>query len=269
MASLVYDAHAYLGNNPGWAQMGLPVPLDGDGWVEMMDRSGVHGALIAPQGGGREQFFRPDMDRIAAAIKKYPGRIFGMCRVRPRSGQEAVDELRRRVEEQGFSALKMNTLDDNYRFDDRKLMDPIVEAGARLGILLYFHTGDRHGETCQPKMIGDLAVEYPDTNFNIGHVGYPGFTDQIIPTLKRAPNTNVETAGMFLPILLQNVIDEVGATRILIGSNGPNSAIELPHVMVSKYMNKLTPEQKALITGGNFRRVLKLDGRGAAAGRSR
>lgn len=256
---MIYDGHAYLGNSPGWAQMGLPVPLDGDGWVEMMDRSGVDGVLVAPPGVGKKDLYRPDMNRIAEAIKKYPGRFFGMCRVRPREGQKAIDELRFRVEQQGFSALKMNSLDDDYRFDDRKLLDPILKTAADLGILMYFHTGDRHGESCQPKMVADIAVDFPETNVNIGHVGYPGFTDQIVPSLRRAPNANVETAGVFHPIFLQNVIDEVGASRVMIGSNGPNSPIELPHVMVNKYMNKLTPEDKALITGGNFRRVLKVD----------
>jgi predicted TIM-barrel fold metal-dependent hydrolase len=255
----VYDAHAYLGNNPAWAQSGLPVPLDADGWIGMMDRSGVYGALVAPPGVGKDEHFRPDMDRIAVGIKKYPGRLFGMCRVRPRSGRRAVDELRFRVEEQGFSALKMNTLDDDYRLDDRKLLDPVLETAVNLNILLYFHTGDRHGETCQPRMIGDIADDFPQANFNIGHVGYPGWTDQIIPVLKKSPNTHVETAGVFLPALLQGVIDEVGPTRVMIGSNGPNSPIELPHVMVNKYMNRLSPHDKALVVGGNFRRVLRLD----------
>lgn len=256
---MIHDVHAYLGNNPNWAQMGLPVPLEAEAWIEMMDYSGVHGALVAPPGVGKDDYFRPDMDRIARGIRKYPGRLFGMCRVRPREGNKAVDELRFRVEEQGFSALKLNTLDDDYRLDDRRLLDPIIETAVRLRILLYFHTGDRHGETCQPRMIGDIAVAYPEADFNIGHVGYPGWTDQIIPVLKRAPNTRVETAGMFGPALLQGIIDEVGATRVMIGSNGPNSPIELPHVMVNKYMNKLSPEEKALVVGGNFRRVLRLD----------
>ena len=29
----IYDAHAYLGDNPIWGQMGLPVPLEADGWI--------------------------------------------------------------------------------------------------------------------------------------------------------------------------------------------------------------------------------------------
>jgi predicted TIM-barrel fold metal-dependent hydrolase len=54
------------------------------------------------------------------------------------------------------------------------------------------------------------------------------------------------------------IVDEVGATRVLMGSNGPNTPIDLPHIMINKYMNKLTDEEKALITGGNFERILGL-----------
>ncbi len=256
---MICDAHAYLGNSPGWAQMGLPVPLDGHAWVEMMDRSGVDRALVAPPGVGAQQDFKPDMDRIAQAMRDYPERLFGFCRVKPRRGQTAIDELRMRVEEQGFRAIKMNTLDDDYRLDDRALIDPVMQAANEFGIVVFFHTGDAHGETCQPSMVADIAVDFPSTTFIIGHCGYVGYQHQTAPSLKRAPNTVAETAGLLTPAIIQGIVDEVGAQRVLIGSNGPNTPIELPALMVNKYMNKLNPEEKALITGGNFERILRLD----------
>ena len=74
-----YDTHAYLGNNPLWTLSGLPVPLEGDAWVEMQDGAGIDGALVAPPGIGVAEDFKPDMDRIARAIKKYPARLFGFA----------------------------------------------------------------------------------------------------------------------------------------------------------------------------------------------
>ncbi len=257
--TLIYDAHGYLGNNPVWAQTGLPVPFEGPDWIKMMDSTGFDGALVAPPGVGAPDDYLPDMDRIAAAIKEFPGRIFGMCRLKPSQGQKALDQLRFRVEEQGFHALKMNTLDDNYRLDDRRLLDPIFELAAELGILMYFHTGDSHGETCQPSMVADVAVDFPSANFSIGHCGYPGWTDQLVPALRKAPNARAETAGLFSPAAIQEIIDEVGADRIMIGSNGPNSPIDLPYIMVNKHMNKLTDQEKALVVGGNFRKAIRLD----------
>ena len=252
------DVHAYLGNSPAWAQLGLPLPFDAPRWVEMMDRSGVDRALVAPPGVGGAQDFKPDMDRIALGMQDFPDRLYGFCRVKPRRGQIAIDELRHRVEDQNFRAIKMNTLDDDYRLDDRRLLDPVIEAADDLGIVVFFHTGDKHGDTCQPSMVADIASDFPDTTFIIGHCGYTGYESQTVPALKTSSNTVCETAGLLTPSKIQAIVDEVGATRVLVGSNGPNTPIELPHVMVNKYMNKLTDAEKALITGGNFERILGL-----------
>ncbi|MBI4305036.1 MAG: amidohydrolase family protein, partial [Chloroflexi bacterium] len=136
----VYDAHAYLGNNPQWAQMGLPVPLEAGAWVSMMDGAGIDGTLVAPPGVGAREDFKPDLERIAKGVKKYPDRLFGFCRIKPRRGQKAIDDLRYWVETHGFRAVKMNTLDDDYTLRDRKLLDPVIDAATKLGIAVYFHT---------------------------------------------------------------------------------------------------------------------------------
>jgi len=263
-SQLNYDTHAYLGNNPLWTLNGLPVPLEGDAWVEMQDQAGIDGALVAPPGVGAAEDFKPDMDRIARAIEKYPARLFGFCRVKPRQGDLAIDVLRRRVTEQGFRALKLNTLDDEYRLDDRRLLDPVIDAAAELGIVVFFHTGDTNFATCTPNMVADIAVDYPDTTFIIGHMafggvnGFPGSTEELVPAMQRASNTVTETAGVFKPEFIQTVIDDVGAERVLMGSNGPYSPIELPRIMIQTHMNRLSDEEKALVTGGNFQRIFEL-----------
>ena len=261
----IYDAHAYLGNNPIWGQMGLPVPLEADDWIAMLDHAGMDGALVAPPGVGAGDEFRPDMDRIAIGIRNYPDRLFGFCRVKPHSGQGAIDELKLRVQEQGFRALKMNTMDDDYRLDDRALVDPVVAAASELGIAVFCHTGDYQHETCTPSMVADIASDFPETTFIIGHMGFggingfPGDIEQLVPSMERAPNTVTETAGVFKAEFIQDVVDQVGAERVLMGSNGPNSPIELPKVMIGKHMNKLTDDEKFLILGGNFARIFGLD----------
>ncbi len=254
----VYDAHAYLGNNKGWGAFGLPVPFDGPQWVKYLDYCGFDGALVAPPGVGAGEDFKPDMDRIADAVKRYPGRFYGFCRLKPRRGKAALEELKRR-HGQGFKAVKFNTLDDNYALSDRSLLDPILETADRLGgMTMYFHTGDRHGTTCQPAMVADMAADFPDMTFMIGHCGFPGWTDQIVPALLRCPNTVCETAGVFNPYIVQGIIDATSADRVLMGSNGPNSPVEIARLFVQNHLGKLTQEEKAKVAGGNFERwILK------------
>ncbi|MBM3957533.1 MAG: amidohydrolase family protein, partial [Gemmatimonadetes bacterium] len=184
---------------------------------------------------------------------------------RPRQGRAAVDTLRRLVEDHGFRCLKLNTLDDNYRLDDRRLVEPVVEAADRLGIPVFFHTGDTHADTCTPNMVADIALDFPNTTFIIGHMafggvnGYPGSTDQLIPAMERAPNTVTETAGVLKCSFIQDVVDRVGADRVLMGSNCPYVPMALPPVMIRDYMGRLSDEQKQAIMGGNLLRVLKAD----------
>ena len=261
---MIYDAHGYLGNNPSFAQTGLPLPLDGRAWVEMMDRAGVDGALVAPPGTGMSEDFKPDLERIASAVKEFPDRLFGWVRVKPRQGKAAVDVLRRHVEEHGFKCLKLNTLDDDYRLDDRRVVDPVVAAADELGIPVFFHTGDASTDTCTPDMVADIAADFPHTTFIIGHMafggvnGYPGATEQLVPAMKRAPNTVTETAGVLRCSFIQDVVDEIGADRVLLGSNGPYTPIDVPVIMIRDYMGLLSDEQKRAILGENLLRVLKI-----------
>ncbi|MSQ34883.1 MAG: amidohydrolase [Dehalococcoidia bacterium] len=265
----VYDAHAYLGNNPIWKQYGLPVPFDGPAWVEYMDGSGIDATLVAPPGNGAKEDFKPDLWRIADVVKKYPDRFFGFARVKPRRGKKALDELKMWVEEHGFKAVKMNTLDDNYLLSDRKLVDPVVETATNLGIPVYFHTGQDSWEQCLPDMVADIAADYPENTFIIGHMGFggvngwPGASEQLVPAMMRAKNTVTESAGVFNNKYIQDVVDAVGADRVLMGSNGPYQPPELARVLIDKHMHKLTRGQKDAILGGNLARVLGLSKTGS------
>jgi len=255
---VTYDAHAYLGNNPAFARTGLPVPFEAPAWVEMMDAAGLDGALVAPPGSGTSEDFLPDLERIARGAREFPGRLFGWARVKPRQGQAAIDTLRQLVEQEGFKCLKMNTLDDNYRLDDRRLIDPVIETADGLGIPVFFHTGDAHGATCTPGMVADIAVDFPRTTFIIGHCGFPGHSHEVVPSMKRAPNTVTETAGEYRPAAIQAIVDEVGAERVLMGSNGPYTPIALAPVMIGQYMGRLSDGEKEAIMGKNLLRVLKV-----------
>ncbi len=266
----VYDAHAYLGNNPVWKQHGLPVPFDGPAWVEYMDKSGIDATLVAPPGNGAKEDFKPDLRRIADAVKSYPDRFFGFARVKPRRGQKALDELKMWVEEHGFKAVKLNTLDDNYLLSDRKLLDPVVESATRLGIPVYAHTGQESWEQCLPDMLADIAVDYPENTFIIGHMGFggingwPGASEQLVSAMMRAKNTVTESAGVFNNKYIQDVVDAVGADRVLMGSNGPYQPPELARVLFDRHMHRLTRGQKDAILGGNLARVLRLGRPGPA-----
>ena len=198
-----------------------------------MDACGIQGTLVAPPGVGAAD-----------------------ARVKPRRGKAALDDLRYWIEDRGLHALKMNTQDDDYRLDDRALIDPVMEVVSQLGIPVLFHTGDSQGATCTPDMVADIAVDFPETTFIIGHMGYPGYDHQLAGAMKRAPNTVTESASVFRRVVIQETVDAVGAERVLMGTNGPYSPIELAPMMFRDYMDSLGTEQSAAILGGNLMRIL-------------
>lgn len=255
---MIYDAHGYLGHNPQFAEYGVPEFLDADEWLRIMDGCGMQGALVAPPNVGTANDFKVDIAHIAQAVKDHPGRFFGYARVKPRRGQAAIDDLRRWIEVDGLHAVKMNTLDDDYRLDDRALLDPVLEAISELGVPVLFHTGDSHGETCTPTMVADIAVDFPGTTFIIGHMGYPGGDHLLIESMMRAPNTVTESASVFRRVVIQDTIRGVGAERVLMGTNSPYSPNEMGPMMFRDYMDSLDETQTTAILGGNLARVLGL-----------
>ncbi len=255
---MIYDAHGYLGHNPQFATYGVPLFLGPDEWLRIMDDCGMQGALVAPPGVGAPDDFKTDLEIIAQAVKSHPDRFFGYARVKPQRGQAALDELRYWIEERGLHAVKMNPLDGDYRLDDRSLVDPVMEVVSELGIPVLFHTGDTHGESCTPEMVADIAIDFPDTTFIIGHLGYPEQDHLLVSAMQRAPNTVTESASMFRRVVIQETLDAVGAERILMGTNGPYSPIEMGPMMFRDYMDSIDEEQTAAILGGNLMRVLGL-----------
>ena len=256
---IVYDAHGYLGVNPEFASYGLPETLDGDWWVETMDNCGMTGTLVAPPGVGAPEDFWPDLERVATAVKQHPGRIFGYARAKPRKGKAAIDDLRYWIEDRGLHAVKMNSLDDDYRFDDRALLDPVLEAISEMGVPVLIHTGDTHAETCTPTMVADIAVDFPDTTFIIGHMGYPNSDHELVDAMRRAPNTVTESASVFRRVVIRRAVEEVGADRVLMGSNSPYSPVELAVPMFDVHLPFLSKSQRAAILGGNLARVLGIE----------
>lgn len=255
---MIFDAHAYLGTNPEFVAFGLPLCLDADWLLRSMDEQGIDAALVAPPSAGRDEFFVSDLELIARAIEARPDRIFGYARVMPRRGKAALTDLRYWIEERGLHAIKMNTLDDEYRLDDRELIDPFVELADELRVPVLFHTGDVHAATCTPLMVADIAADFPDTTFIIGHIGYPGSDREIGAALKRSSNTVVESASVFRLDVIQRAVVSGGAQRVLMGSNSPYSPLGLAPRMIRDCMPALSSEEKEAILGKNLARLLGL-----------
>jgi len=58
--------------------------------------------------------------------------------------------------------------------------------------------------------------------------------------MQQVANAVTETSGVFLSKFIQDLVDVIGAERVIARSNALQMPLGLPNVMVQKHLNKLT-----------------------------
>jgi uncharacterized protein len=112
-----------------------------------------------------------------------------------------------------------------------------------------------------------LAPQYPDVSFIIPHLG--SFADdwrahqRVIDQLVRFPNVYTDTSAVRRFDYVVEAVKRAGARKVLFGSDGPwlHPGLELHKIRLLG----LSPDQEALILGGNALRLLRRARVGRAA----
>jgi uncharacterized protein len=205
---------------------------------------------------------------VARMVASRPDRLYGFAFVHAARDRGRVHDLVRiAVEEYGFVGIKLHRA-------DARITREVCAAGRRFGIPILY---DLMGESSAAEL---LAQEYPDVDFIIPHLG--SFADDwraqlaLIDPLVRHPNIYADTSGVRRFDLLEQAVQRAGARKVLFGSDGPwlHPAVELAKIRALQ----LPPADEALVTGGNFLRLVSAgrtvsaagdDSRAAAAPRDR
>ena len=256
--------------------------------INDMDEAGIDKTVILPldfeflySGGGLT--FRDFNDLAGAYLKEAPDRIIAFAGIDPRRGKAGEEELKRCVEELGFSGLKLWTVAGF--FPDDESYYPLYEAAARLGVNILVHTGMGPGETylktCQPVFVDKIAVDFREINFIMAHVGTPWVEEALAVAMK---NSNVyvdlsawQPAHALFPLRLAQVLSQAklmhgGVHKVLFGSDWPLlteiytqkqwveviRSIDHPAPLQIMGLPEITDKDKEMILGGNAQRVLKL-----------
>ena len=258
---MLFDIHTYIGKQPGWGIQGLPVPFAGNDMIKYMQDAGFDAVLAAPPGSDASatDHFYGGHEIIARAVKQYPGKIYGYYRAKPGRGKEGVDDLIYWIKKRGLRAIKFNSSDaPGYSVGDHKLMGPMLEAIEECGVPVLIHTGEVYSTGATPALVCDLARAFPRVQFIVGHMGIPGFFEELIPFMKNTKNTVTETAGVYRPLQITQTVNALGAERVVLGSNGPYIPLQLGAIVIEKYCGNLSRRDKDLILGENAVRILKI-----------
>jgi predicted TIM-barrel fold metal-dependent hydrolase len=119
----------------------------------------------------------------------------------------------------------------------------------------------------EASQIGDLARRFPGVPLVMTHGGQINISGlgqaDAMQVLRTHPNVSMETSGVYRQDFLEDVVAELGAARVLFGSNSPRMDPRLEVERV-RWAN-LPDSDKAQILVGNARRLFRA---GASAPRS-
>ncbi len=212
------------------------------------DKAGIEMAVVMPA-----PTPNPNNKALVDTLAGNP-RWIPCAQLNPQHGAQAVADFRQAVTEYGCRMLKLmpaiyNTPPTSP--NGRALMDVARE----LGVAVNIHSTGNNGS---PLEIGAVARRYPEVPIIMDHMGYRNDGREAILAAQDNPNIFLGTTiASFEPSFIATAIKEVGADRIIFGSNLPNCYPDLAVEAIRR--GKFGEEVEALILGGNLARLLGIE----------
>ena len=189
-------------------------------------------------------------------------RLIPFCDINPHLHTDLGEELRRKVEGEGFRGAKLYPTYQHYYPNDPRIY-PLYQAAQELKIPVLFHTGSsvfrgsrmKYGD---PLYLDDLAVDFPRLNLVIGHGGRGFWYDRAQFLSKHHANVYLEISGL-PPARLMTYFPELSriTDKVIFGSDWPG----IPWIrrnMEAVGKLPLPAEGVDRILGGNAARLLRL-----------
>ena len=249
---------------------------EGDHVVEMMDKAGVDKGVIFPVDwaavtGEPKVPVRDQNKAHADAAKKHKGRFIPICALDPRRGN-ALDLAKEAIEDWGMKGFYFMP-PSGFRPDD-PICFPIYEKCIDWGVPMIIHSGKEiaHWDYNHPVIIANAALRYPELKVVIGHAGTRIYRREALEAAT-IPNVHLdfsEYQGYWrlhpdrFYQWLRDVVDDVGADKVMFGSGFPNPNVLTPE---AEWVNAIkepetditfTEEEKALILGGAARKIFNI-----------
>src|SRR5438874_9088930 len=231
-------------------------------------------------------------DEIAATVKQWPRRFAGLATLPVQDVKAAIAELERAVTVLGLKGAELDTLVNGENWDEPKFL-PLFKAAEAMGALLFFHPQPQHNFLMQrtPRdglfnslgvilddaivvailIAGGVLEACPDLRVCVAHGGGPacyamGRLDrgwQGRPEARRIPNPpSAYQRRLYYDTVvgsekaLRFLLDEVGADRVVLGSDWPFVPWHPPPVAWVQGLKSLTQDEKDRIVSRNLETLL-------------
>lgn len=219
MARTIIDVHSHVGRTIT-SDVGQTV----DEWIALMAESGIARSILSVAAGGLQSGGIADTrranDGVAAAVAARPD-LFpaGLASVEVRHGAAGVAEVARAFDELSLKGLAFHATFEGFSVDSPAFGAVLDATADRRGLVLLHSTPDAKAS---PRAIAKVAARYPALTFVMGH---PLFSDeqkaQAVEAVLSTPNVHVDIAYQAEPATTEFFVREVGAGRVLFGSDAP------------------------------------------------
>ena len=252
----VIDCHAHLTHHSSANYEERDLKL-----IEAADKLGIDRlccSILTPKKPSTLEGFRECNAWLAEAIQRLGDRVLGYCYVNPDCGRDALDEIRRCVEEHGFVGVKLY----NEHVCTEPILYPLVELTIELRVPILHHAGHGHYPIPNQPNISDgghlaeLGKRYPEARLICAHVGGGGDWEWTIKALRHAPNVFLDTSGSVVDEGIVDMAAQIlGPDRLLFGCDMSMTA-GVGKVRAAR----LSPEDRQKVLGGNMMRLLQMRG---------
>jgi len=234
--------------------------------LAVMDDQGVDKAVIFGFPWRSLETAKINNDAVAEAVARHPDRFIGFCCLDPAHPQ-APAEVERTLTSGLGGIGELAFYQGGINAAALAALDPIMALAKQRACPVLIHTNEPVGHAYPGKspntlvQIYAMVRRYPDNTIILAHWGGGLFFYALLKkeVSEAMANVVVDTAAspfVYQPQVYRHAVDIVGAERILFGSDFP--LLEPKRYFAELDQNGLTPEQLALIRGGNAARILGL-----------
>jgi predicted TIM-barrel fold metal-dependent hydrolase len=247
---MIIDFHAHIGPSRMFKGVRTPRTI-----VDLMDLRKIDKAVLIPSATAKQPHYYED---VLAAAQEFPDRFYPFFLANPRE-ENVCDQLEMVVEKYGFKGVKLHPSFLGFAADDHDWVYPIAAKARELKICIMVHSDPSIYAT--PWQVGLLAMDFPEVPVVMAHMGFVDviYNDAAINMAKRAPNLYLETCGVSAEAKVAQAVREIGASRVLYGSDMPfhDPAFDMARIEYAK----ISPEEKKLVMGENAKKLLDSLGR--------
>jgi predicted TIM-barrel fold metal-dependent hydrolase len=249
----VIDCHAHLYHHSRntWE-------IDDRRLIEAADKLGIDQlccSILTPRRPATVEGFRQCNHWAAEAQARHRGRVLAWCYVNPGFQKEALQEVRRCVEERGFIGVKLY----NEYTCTNPMVFPIVELTIQLKVPILHHAGHLHYFLDDQPHISDgghlaeLGRRYPEASIICAHICGGGDWEWTIKALRNAPNVFLDTSGSVTDEgVVEMAVRELGVDRLVFGCD-----MSMTAGVGRMRAADLSASDKEKIMGGNMAKLLQ------------